>query len=153
MRKFYNLSFIIFMGLLFLTAWVSMGIRGVSIYLDVLSIMLVLLCSIILLMANFSLSDIRKYFVIGFNKDTALPSDLKNGILFFSSLQKYLILSGVLGSVMGLIAILSMLEEPQVVGQSLALALITALYAIILSMVIAIPFKTGLQKRLNEISK
>jgi len=46
-----------------------------------------------------------------------------------------------------------MLEEPQVIGQSLALALITALYAIILSMAVAIPFMTGLQKRLNEFSK
>ena len=33
----------------------------------------------------------------------------------------------------------------------LALALITTLYAVILSMVVATPIKTGLQQRLNEI--
>ena len=153
MRKFYHLSFLIFMFLLFLTAWFSMGIRGVDIYFDILSIMLVLMCSLVLILANYNLGEIRKYFVIGFKQGNLDSVDLKNGILFFTALQNYFILSGLLGVFIGIIAVLANLTVPEVTGSGLALSLITVLYSIILSMGIAIPFKTGLQKKLNEISK
>ena len=153
MKKSYFSAIIVFAVLLFLAEWISVGIGDIDIYLDMMSILLILMCPLVLLLANYSLSDIRKYFAIGFKKENVEPVDLKNGIIFFSSLQKYLVLSGIMGSLIGLIAILAMLADPEVIGQSLALALITALYAIILSMVIATPFKTGLQKRLNEITK
>ena len=153
MKKSYFSLIIVFAVLLFLAEWISVGIGDVDIYLDMMSILLILMCPLVLLLANYSLSDIRKYFAIGFKKENVEPVDLKNGIIFFSSLQKYLVLSGIMGSLIGLIAILAMLADPEVIGQSLALALITALYAIILSMVVATPFKTGLQKRLNEIAE
>ncbi len=153
MKKTYFLSIIVFAVLLFLAEWISVGIGDIDIYLDFMSILLILMCPLVLLLANYSLSDIRKYFTIGFEKESAEPVDLKNGIVFFSSLQKYLILSGIMGSLIGLIAILAMLAEPEVIGSALALALITTLYAVILSMVVTTPFKTGLQRRLNEIVK
>lgn len=153
MKKFYFLVIIIFGAVLFLTGWISVGFEGVSIYFDIFSIVLLLVCPMVLLLANFSLSDIRKYFTIGFKKENIEPVDLKNGIVFFTALQRYFILSGLLGVFIGVIAILAWLSTPEIIGSGLALALITVLYSIILSMGIAIPFKTGLQKRLNEISK
>ncbi len=153
MKKSFFLSVIIFAVLLFMTEWISVGIRDVVIYIDFMSMLLVLLCPLVLLLANFSLSDIRKYFAIGFKEENVDPIDLENGIVFFSSLQKYLILSGMMGAFVGIMAVLANLAEPEVIGGGLALSLMTVLYSIILTMGIAVPFKTGLQKRLNEIPK
>ena len=153
MKKSYFSAIIVFAVLLFLAEWISVGIGSVDIYLDMMSILLILMCPLVLLLANFSLSEIRKYFIIGFDKATKDPVDLKNGLLFFTALQNYFILSGLLGVFIGIIAVLANLTVPEVTGSGLALSLITVLYSIILCMGIAMPFKTGLQKRLNEIVK
>ncbi|MCK5200024.1 MAG: MotA/TolQ/ExbB proton channel family protein [Spirochaetales bacterium] len=153
MKFFYFTVIIVFAVLLFLTCWVAAGIDSVGIFIDPPSAMLVILCSLVLLLANYSLRDIRKHFAMGFKKENFDSTDLKNGIVFFSALQKYLLLSGMMGTFIGMIAMLAMLDDTAKIGRALSLSLLTALYAIILSMVVAVPFKAGLQKRLNEITK
>ena len=153
MKKTYFLGLVLFSLLIFITLWLSVGISAVNIYVDFLSLILILLCSIFLLLANYSLGEIRMYFSLGFRKADADKTDITNGILFFTSLQKYLILSGLMGTFIGIIAVLANLNNPEVTGSGLALSLMTVLYAIILSMGIVVPFRTGLQKRLNEIVK
>lgn len=153
MKKSYFMVIVVFAFLLFMTWWVAAGIGDVLIFIDFPSAMVVLLCTLILLLANYSLGDIRRFFILGFRKEEIDPGDLENGVVFFSAVQKYLILSGMLGVFVGMIAMLAMLDDPAKIGRALSLSLLTALYAIILSMVIVIPFKTGLQKRLNEIKK
>jgi flagellar motor component MotA len=106
-----------------------------------------------LLLANFTLSEIRNSFIIGFKQGDSDYVELKNGLLFFTALQHYFILSGLLGVFIGIIAVLANLTVPEVTGSGLALSLITVLYSIVFSMGIAMPFKTGLQKRLNVIVK
>lgn len=134
-----------------LTLWLSAGKSAVNIYVDLLSLILILLCPIFLLISNYSLSEIRMYFSLGFRKANSGKTDIANGILFFTSLQKYLILSGLMGTFIGIIAVLANLADPEVTGSGLAL--MTVLYAIILRMGIAVPFRTGLQKRLNEMEE
>ena len=153
MKRSYFVVIIVFAVLVFMTWWVAAGIGAVLIFIDFPSAMVVLLCTLILLLSNYSLGEIRKFFALGFRKEEIDPGDLENGVVFFSAVQKYLILSGMLGVFVGMIAMLAMLDDPAKIGRALSLSLLTALYAIILSMVIVIPFKTGLQKRLNEIKK
>ena len=153
MKKTYFLVIIVFAAFVFMAEWISVGIGSVDIYLDIVSILLLFMCPLVLLLANYSMGEIRKNFIIGFKHENVDPVDLKNGVLFFTSLQHYFILSGLLGVFIGIIAVLANLAEPEVTGSGLALSLITVLYSIILSMGVAMPFKTGLQKRLNEISK
>ncbi len=153
MKRSYFVVIIVFAVLVFMTWWVAAGIDAVLIFIDFPSAMVVLLCTLILLLANYSLGDIRKFFALGFRKEEIDPGDLKDGVVFFSAVQKYLVLSGMLGVFVGMIAMLAMLDDPAKIGRALSLSLLTALYAIILSMGVATPFKTGFQKRLNEIPK
>ena len=104
-----------------------------------------------MLLANYSLGDIGKYFSIGFGTEASSPADLKNGILFFKSFQKYLLISGGIGFFMGLIAMLATLDDPDRIGLGIALSLVTVLYAFFFSIIIAVPFRTGLEKKLNEL--
>ena len=153
MKKSYFAVIVAFALLLFFTCLMAVGIGDVTIFIDFTSAILVLLCSLVLLLANYSLGDIRKYFSMGFKKEKIDKEDLKNGVLFFSAFQKYLILSGLMGTFIGMIAMLAMLDDTEKIGRAMSLSLLTALYAIILSMAVASPFKTGLQKRHNEIPK
>lgn len=154
MKKSYFLGLILFVIVIIITLWFShLGFNGILIYIDFVSFFIVLLCPLFLLLANFSLSEIRNSFIIGFEQGDSDSVELKNGLLFFTTLQNYFILSGLLGVFIGTIAILANLTVPEATGSGLALSLITVLYSIIFSMGIAMPFKTGMQKRLNEISK
>ncbi len=151
MKKSYVSVVLIFGGFLFLTFWVGVGLDTIGVYLDIPSAILILFFAFVPLLATYSFGEIRNCFVIGFRKSGVDKVDIKNAILFFSSLQKYLILSGLLGTFVGVIALLSFLGSPGEVGKGMAVALLISFYAVILSIVIAVPFKTGLQKRLNEL--
>ncbi len=154
MKKSYFLGLILFVFVLIITLWFSsLSFNGISIYVDFVSLFIVLLCPVFLLLANFTLSEIRNCFIIGFKQGNMDPVDLNNGLLFFTALQNYFILSGLLGVFIGIIAVLAYLGNPDEIGGGLALSLITVLYSIILSMGIAMPFKTGLKKRLNEVNR
>jgi len=154
MKKSYFLGLILFIAIISITLWFSMlSFSGILIYIDFLSMFIVLFCPMVLLISNYTLSEVRLNFTIGFKRDSFDPVELKNGLLFFTALQIYFILSGLMGVFIGIIAVLANLGNPEEIGSGLALCLITVLYSIILSMGVAIPFKTGLQKRLNEISK
>lgn len=151
MKKSYLAVILIFGGFLFLTFWLSVGIDTIGVYLDIPSVVLILVFAFVPLLATYSLEEMRNCFVIGFRKSGIAKVDIKNAILFFSSLQKYLILSGLLGTSVGTIALLTFLGSPGDVGKGMAMALLTAFYAVILSIILAVPFKAGLQKRLNEM--
>ncbi len=154
MKKSYFLGLILFIAIISITLWFSMlSFSGILIYIDFLSLFIVLFCPMVLLISNYTLSEVRRNFTIGFKKDSLDPVELKNGLLFFTTLQIYFILSGLMGVFIGIIAVLANLGNPEEIGGGLALCLITVLYSIILSMGVSMPFKTGLQKRLNEISK
>ena len=51
----------------------------------------------------------------------------------------------------GLITMLALLDDPERIGAGMALALITFLYGLFFNMAVAIPFRTGLEKKLKEI--
>ncbi|MEW5817151.1 MAG: MotA/TolQ/ExbB proton channel family protein [Spirochaetota bacterium] len=95
--------------------------------------------------------DKFSYFAIGFKKEPADAVTLKKGITFFTNMQKYLLFSGIIGMMIGIIAILAITEDPSKVGKGLSVASLTILYALVLSIAIAIPFKLGLEKKLAEL--
>ena len=73
MKKSYFVVIIVFVSLLFMTWWVAAGIDAVLIFIDFPSAVVVLLFTLILLLANYSLDDIRKFFALGFRKEKIDP--------------------------------------------------------------------------------
>ena len=75
----------------------------VGCFFDIPSLLPVLLCTAFMFLAGYNFSDIGKYFLISFNNQPADEKDPEGGIIFFRALQRYLLLSGGIGAMMGLI--------------------------------------------------
>ena len=67
------------------------------------------------------------------------------GYLFFEQMGKYAPAFGLLGTVIGLIKLLSELENPEAVGPGMSLALITTFYGIILANLVFLPLSGRLK--------
>ena len=119
-------------------------------FFDIPSLLLIVLAALFMLLSTYSFRDIGTYFSIGISRKDTDTVTLEKGILFFKTMQKYLIIMGVVGAMMGLIAMLATLDDPDRIGKGLALCLITVLYAVFFNIAVAIPFRTELEKQLIE---
>ena len=152
-------SYLVFAILSFMMVLVAMFMGGESlfVYLDFASLFMVVLITVFLLLTNYSPLEIVQAFTIGFKKEGIDKKELKKSINLFESLGKYLILSAILGTITGFIAMAAYyardtknLGTGDWAGGS-ALAIITILYSLIFYMIVAIPFKNGLKNKLIEI--
>ncbi|MFP4562738.1 MAG: MotA/TolQ/ExbB proton channel family protein [Spirochaetia bacterium] len=150
MKKGYFFSIIIFLVLIVAAVITSGGKMGY--FLNLPSFLMVTLITLTLLRGSFSFREMGKYFKIAFEDSIEAPrGEIKNGIQFFRIMQIYLIVSGFLGTVIGAMAMLSALEMSVRVGFGASLALLTLLYGIIFTLLIPVPFRSGLEKRLNKL--
>ncbi len=152
-------SYPIFAILSFMIVLVAMFMGGesLSVYLDFVSLFMVVLITVFLLLTNYSPSEIVMAFTIGFKKEGIDKKELKKSINLFESLGKYLILSAILGTITGFIAMAAYYAgDTQNMGTGdwaggSALAIITILYSLIFYLIIVVPFKNGLKNKLIEI--
>ena len=74
------------------------------------------------------------------------------GVVFFRSLGRYAIISGLIGFFIGIVvSVSSLYEDPKDVGIGVGISLMTLLYGLAIKLLIAGPFQTGLEKRQCEI--
>ncbi|GIU53439.1 MULTISPECIES: flagellar motor protein PomA [Shewanella] len=84
-------------------------------------------------------------------KDIALTEERhKTGIGIFKSLGDVAPAMGMIGTLIGLVAMLSNMDDPKSIGPSMAVALLTTLYGAIIANMIAIPIADKLQLRMSE---
>ena len=127
----------------------SMG-SGVFVFMDAPSILLVILITGSMLAA----SGLTKDFIRGFKVMMARENifsleELKKALTAVKLVMKLLMASGGLGSIVGIIMLLSRLSEPSEFGPYLAVALLTWFYAILL-WVIFLPIKGKLESFIIE---
>ena len=116
-----------------------------------ISAILVLLPSAFLVLASYSFGEIGQAFTSAFKKRDSTPTELKNGLLFFKSLQTYLILSAVIATLIGFMSMLVDLKDKNLLASGIAVSLLSILYSLVLMMIITVPFRTGITKKLNEL--
>lgn len=148
MRKMYVVGAVLFIALI-LGAIITSG-SVPKYYLNIPSFIMVAGITFVLLLMNFSVREMGRSFAVGFRKKDADLEDLKKGFIFFQTMQFYLLLAGFLGTMVGAIAMLVHLKDSDRVTSGAALALITILYGVVFLMLVAIPFKTGIKKRIVE---
>lgn len=68
----------------------------------------------------------------------------------FDAIGKYAPAFGMIGTLVGLVAMLADLSDPATIGAGLAVALLTTLYGALISNAIALPIADRLEKRSNE---
>lgn len=84
-------------------------------------------------------------------KDIALTTARhSDGAAIFKSIGDVAPAMGMIGTLVGLVAMLSNMDDPKSIGPSMAVALLTTLYGAFLANVIAIPIETKLRNRGEE---
>ena len=84
-------------------------------------------------------------------KDISLTSERhETGIGMMMALADVAPAMGMIGTLIGLVAMLSNMDDPKSIGPAMAVALLTTLYGAFLANVIAIPIASKLKLRLNE---
>lgn len=84
-------------------------------------------------------------------KDIALTSDRHEmGAGIFKSLGDVAPAMGMIGTLIGLVAMLSNMDDPKSIGPAMAVALLTTLYGAILANMVAIPISDKLALRASE---
>ena len=84
-------------------------------------------------------------------KDITLTTERhETGIGMLSALAEVAPAMGMIGTLIGLVAMLSNMDDPKSIGPAMAVALLTTLYGAFLSNVIAIPISNKLKLRLGE---
>lgn len=72
------------------------------------------------------------------------------GKALFDSIGKYAPAFGMIGTLIGLVAMLANMDDPSKIGSGMAVALLTTLYGAIFANVVALPIADKLEKRSNE---
>ena len=149
MNRFYPVSLVLALAIVVVT---MIGAGGrITFFLNLPSFLLVVVPAIVLSLGNYSLSEIGRCFAVGFRRAQGSRDELLAAKAFFAAVGRYIIASGILGMLVGIITMLALLGDDTGVGRGTAVALITALYALILYMIFAVPFQTGIERRLADL--
>jgi flagellar motor component MotA len=149
MKKTYWLMIILFCGMV-IGAMITSGAK-IAYVLDLPSLIMVLGTTLILSLCNFSFAEIIRFFRIARGKKDGSLEDVRNGIAYFAALSRYSVLSGIIGTFVGAISMLANLTDPGMIGFGAALSLLTFLYGIIMMVLVAIPLKLAMEKKLHSL--
>lgn len=84
-------------------------------------------------------------------KDIALTEERhKAGIGIFKAMGDVAPAMGMIGTLVGLVAMLSNMDDPKSIGPSMAVALLTTLYGAVIANMVALPMADKLALRMNE---
>lgn len=151
MRKSYYLAVLLTMAVL-VWATVLAG-AGVSSFLDIPSLIMVLLPALLMSLATYGPAEMGSYFAAAYKNEGADTVTLEKGILFFRTLQSYFKISAVIAFIMGLILTLSTLEDVSQLGSYIAVSVISVLYAFVLALLVTQPFRIALEKKRIELGR
>jgi flagellar motor component MotA len=150
MKKIYPISLLVFLGLIALV--IAFSGPGLGVYLSLPSLIIVVGIPAALLLATHSPREIGAAFRAVYRSSD--PAELGTAVAFFSAMQRYVLWSGFLATMMGFVAMLAVLGDNKMpIGAGAALALITVLYSIMLNLAVALPFRHAAEKRLATITQ
>jgi flagellar motor component MotA len=133
------------------TGTVFMLDGALSVYLDIPSILIMVLFPFVYQCLLFGISTAKNAFTAGFRKDATLEQ-LTKAQLFFKSYSKVIWITSLTAVLIGIVALLTYLEDHAKFGPSLALVFLSILYGGLIHLVIIIPNSVFLKKRLLEIN-
>jgi len=149
MRKTYPLFLLIALALL--ASGYIFGGASIALGINLPCLLIVLGISSAMSLSVSSAREITSYFREPFkSEDEADRKILRNGEIFFRSLRYYFFLSGGIGTLTGVLILLSMVDSNEAIGLGMAIALITLYYGMVFSLILAIPFEVATRKKLVE---
>ena len=137
-------GFVILIGLVF----VGLGSVRTK-FIDIPSAVIIVAPCIALLSFSFG-TQIAKAIKTVFNKHADKQS-LMLGVDFFERARSYIVVCGVLGTLIGQMIIGKHMDDPAAMGPALALSLLTQIYALLIAFGIILPISSSLQRRLDAL--
>lgn len=126
---------------------------SIGIFIDLPSLLIILALTMPMLMSSGLLSDFFKGFILMGKKVNFYSSiDLKRIIEADKLVIRALLLAGAIGTITGIIALLAKLDDPSLLGPYFSVALITALYSLILISLI-LPVKAKVSTILETLDQ
>lgn len=147
MKKFYPVSVLIVFAVV-ISAIIMNGV-SIALYLNIPALIFVVVLTAGLLFGTYSPREMGEAFRAAYHGTDAAV--LRKAVVFFGAMHRYLLWSGALATLTGVIVLLASLGDETTIGFGAALALITVMYAIVLSLVLALPFRHAAEKRLAEV--
>ena len=85
--------------------------------------------------------------------NSKIIGELEIAIVMFTKMKSYAQATGWVGFLIGLVLMAGNLDDPALIGPSMAINLLTVLYGILIAYWICLPISTKLQCRLDELKK
>ncbi len=85
---------------------------------------------------SYPIAETKQAFFDAFSADEIEEGRAKQGYRIFQSMAGYAVSGGIVGTVIGLIKMLSNLDDPTAIGPAMAVALLTILYGVIFGEVV-----------------
>ena len=147
MKKTYFLSVPLFLAVLVM-AIISSAAR-ITLYLCLPCLIMVTATPFFMLLATFTPREMGRSFRVAFDGVPADEGSLRSAAAFFRTAQTYVLLTGFIGAMIGVVAMLAELTDETQLGFGLALAFMTILYSICLLFTLVVPFRTAVRRRIG----
>ena len=123
------------------------GVSAIAWFLDLPSILLILLVFIPGLLIMGAWKDFTKAFSVGIRKFSLL--ELKNIIEAVGAAQKLTIYGALFAIIISGVLLLGRLDDPSTIGPNLAVCFLSGLYAVIIEFLL-LPLRLNAEKKMNE---
>lgn len=158
MKRF---SYLYLIGALFVIGY---GFRVSPLYLlNPKALVFVVLPSVFLLLTHYSPVEMKNAFKMAFKKNKGTEKEMKNAFLFFRSAQGVFLMIGALGVLAAFIRLIfqfpivpiSQGSIPHGLGKAIFAdtivhSILTIFYPVLLMVLVFLPFKSALQKKINN---
>lgn len=151
MRKDYLIWMLLSVGV-FIVAIIFTG-ANITVFVYPEALIIVVFAPTFLTIAVYGLPAFGRSFRIAFRGVASSRKELNTGVKLFGTLQRFLLLTGLVTTMIGLIAMLANLVDESQIGPNLSLALITLFYSLMIVFTVASPFKSALENKLNEMTE
>ena len=120
-----------------------------SLFIDLPSLVMTVGGGLVFCFGVHSPSDLNAALRIANGRDVLSPSDAQKHDAVLETFSNTLIASGVIGTLIGMVNMLSHMDNPKHIGPACAVAILTLLYAAILSGVVINPLRGRLKSRVD----
>ncbi len=132
--------------------FLGMGISGghALVYVDPASALIAFGVPLLLLKAGWSFRSMGAAFGNALSDSAGAP-ELEDARLFFGTAFRYLMATGPMAFLLGLVAILANLADKARLGPNVAVALISMFYAVLAALVVCLPLEAAAKRRLAAL--
>ena len=143
-----KLWYFLYLALFFGAVYGIVQLTGswIAFYLDIPSLLIILVFDLLFSVCLYGAVPSGQYFRAVFQKEPEEPLR-QQAIRYFRSMAGYTLAVGLMGFILGMIAVLANLEDTSSVGPNLAVGIITVLYAVMVNMAVFIPFRAALERQ------